>query len=187
LSFDLERSLRRFKPDRRTTRLGRRPDAALPFVSEKVTGGPELLLDTCVYIDMLQGRAPERLKSLLGVRLCNHSGISLAELTHLFGRLDPLDDRTATVLAEISETILDMPRHRLTAPSMNVLGEAGMLAGLTARLAGIKSGQALFNDAALYLQAIEQGQTFLTRNVREFDWFDQLLPINRVLFYHKTR
>jgi hypothetical protein len=43
------------------------------------------------------------------------------------------------------------------------------------------------NDAALYLQAIEQGQTLLTRNVREFDWFDQLLPNNRVLFYRKIR
>ncbi len=34
LSFDLKRSLRRFKPERRTTRSGRRPDAALPFVGE---------------------------------------------------------------------------------------------------------------------------------------------------------
>jgi predicted nucleic acid-binding protein len=50
-------------------------------------------------------------------------------------------------------------------------------------LAGIKSGKPLLSDAAIYLQAIEQGQTLLTRNVREFDWFDQLLPRNRVLFY----
>jgi predicted nucleic acid-binding protein len=186
LSFDLKRSLRRFKPGRRRTRLGLRPDTVLPFVSERVTAGPELLLDSCVYIDVLQGRAPERLKRLLSVRLCNHSGVTLAELTHLFGRLDPRNDRTATVLAEISGTILDMPGHRLNAPSANALGEAGILAGLAARLAGIKSGQALLNDAALYLQALEQGQTLLTRNVREFDWFDQLLPTNRVLFYRQV-
>ena len=186
MSFDLKRSLRRFKPGRRTTRLIRRPDAALSFISEKATGGPELLLDTCVYIDVLQRRAPERLKTLLAARLCNHSGIALAELTHLFGRLDPRDNRTRAVIAEISGIILEIPEHRLTAPSTNVLGEAGILVGLSARLAGVRSGPALLNDAALYLQAIEQGQTLLTRNVREFDWFDQLLPSNRVLFYRQA-
>jgi len=81
--------------------------------------------------------------------------------------------------------VLDMPGHRLVAPSIKVLGEAAILAGLAARLTGIESGQALLNDAALYLQAIEPGQTLLTRNVREFDWFDQLLPSSRVLSYRQ--
>jgi hypothetical protein len=68
------------------------------------------------------------------------------------------------------------------------LGEAGILAGLAARLAGIepRHEQALLNDAALYLQAIGHGQTVLTRNIREFDWFDQLLPSDRVLFYRQA-
>ena len=129
LSFDITRSLRRFKPG--TARLIRRPDDALPFVSEKAAGGPELLLDTCVYIDVLQRRAPPGVKSLLTTRRSNHSGVALAELTHLFGRLDPQDDRTGQVLAEISGVISDMPSHRLSAPSLNVQGEAGILAGLS--------------------------------------------------------
>jgi predicted nucleic acid-binding protein len=188
LSFDLKRSLRRLQPGRRTTRLYRRPEAALPFVSERPTGGPQLLLDTCVYVDILQRRAPERVKSLLAARLCNHSGVVLAELTHLFGRLDPRDGRTSGVLAELSGVISDMPVHRSNAPSLNALGEAGILAGLASRLAGGPSGRdrALLNDATLYLQAIEQGQVVLTRNIREFDWFDQLLPRNRVLFYREA-
>jgi len=187
LSFDLSRSLRRFKPGRRTARLIRRSDDALAFVSEKATGGPELLLDTCVYIDVLQHRAPEAVRSLLTARLSNHSGVVLAELTHLFGRPNPRDDRTGRVLAELSGLISDMPGHRLAAPSLNVQGEAGILAGLVVRLAGIESAheQALLNDAILYLQALEQGQMVLTRNVREFDWFDQLLPSKRVLFYRQ--
>jgi len=82
LSFDLKRSLRRLKPQQRSSHLNRRPDADLHFVSERVTGGPELLLDTCVYIDIVQGRASERRKNLLAAWLCNHSGIVLAELTH---------------------------------------------------------------------------------------------------------
>jgi len=186
LSFDLKRSLRRLKPTRRTARLDRRPDAALPFISEKPTGGPELLLDTCVYIDMLQRRAPVGLKTLLSARLCNHSGITLAELTHLFGRLDPRDGRTSSVTVELSEMILNIADHRLTAPSTHVLGEAGILAGLAARLTGTEAGPALLNDAVLYLQAIEQGQTIVTRNVREFDWFDQILPSGRVLLYRQA-
>lgn len=154
---------------------------------EKATAGPQLLLDTCVYIDILQRRAPDRVKTLLAARLCNHSGVALAELTHLFGRLDPRDERTATALAEISAVIADMPAHRLSPPSLNVLGEAGILAGVAMRLARVDSGrhQALLNDATIYLQAVAQGQTVLTRNVREFDWFDQLIPSSRVLFYRQ--
>jgi predicted nucleic acid-binding protein len=188
LSFDLERSLRRLKPGRRTAALTHRPDAALPFLAEPLTGGPELLLDTCVYIDVLQGRAPSSVKELLTVRLSNHSGIALAELTHLFGRLDPRDRRTAGVLREISRVISNMPTHRLNAPSLKAFGEAGILAGVAARLTSAASvrRQVLLNDAVLYMQAMEQGHVLLTRNVREFDWFDQILPNDRVLFYHQS-
>jgi predicted nucleic acid-binding protein len=145
------------------------------------------LLDTCVYIDLLQRRAPEAVKNLLAARLSNHSGIALAELTHLFGRLDPRNDRTGRILSEIKGVISDLPRHRLQAPSVKVLGDAGILAGLAMRFARVEVGreQALLNDAAHYLQAIEQGETVLTRNIREFDWFDQLLPNDRVLFYRQ--
>jgi predicted nucleic acid-binding protein len=180
--------LRRLKPERRIARLKRRPDEALPFVPEMPSAGLELLLDTCVYIDILQRRAPEQVKRLLATRLSNHSGIVLAELTHLFGRLDPRDDRTASVLAEIAGVVSDMPAHRVSAHSLKALGEAGILAGLAARLSNVEPGrqQALLNDAALYLQALENGQIVLTRNIREFDWFDQLLPCNRVLFYGRV-
>jgi predicted nucleic acid-binding protein len=156
----------------------------LPFVPERAIGAAELLLDTCVYIDLLQGRAPASVKNLLESHLSNHSGVALAELTCLFGRLDPRDSRTAGVLRGILRAISAMPDHRLSAPSAKVLGEAGILAGIVERLAGFerRNGQALLNDAVLYLQAIEHGQTVLTRNIREFDWFDQLLPGSRVLF-----
>jgi hypothetical protein len=154
-------------------------------VPEKITSGPELLLDACVYIDVLQSRAPDNVKSLLTTRLCNHSAIALAELTHLFGHLDPRDKRSAGVWREISGVISDMSPHRLSAPSVRVTGEAGILAGLVIRLtAGSRrSGQTILNDAILYLHGIEQGQTVLTRNIREFDIFDQLVPANRLLLY----
>jgi predicted nucleic acid-binding protein len=188
LSFDLQRSLRRLKPQREKVRIERRREEALPFVSQATATGPELLLDTCVYIDVLQRRAPEAVETLMRVRLCNHSGVALAELAHPFGRLDPRDPRTEGALAEIAAVISDIPAHRLRAPSLNVLGEAGILAALAARLAGIGHARerALLNDATIYLQAVEQGQVVLTRNLREFDCFDQLLPSRGVLFYHQV-
>lgn len=65
------------------------------------------------------------------------------------------------------------------------MGEAGMLAGLVTRLSGDGRSEksALLNDASLYLQALERGWIILTRNSREFDCFDQLLPAARILFY----
>ena len=68
------------------------------------------------------------------------------------------------------------------------MGEAGMAAGLAARLSGAAShgSQTLLNDASLYLQAVERGWVVLTRNIRDFDFFDQLLPAERVLFYERA-
>jgi predicted nucleic acid-binding protein len=189
LNFELEHALRRLKPQRSVAGLKRRPNEALRFVPAEPSPGPELLLDTCVYIDVLQHRASEAVKGVLARRLCNHSGIALAELTHLFGRLNPRDSRTTNVLSKIESIILAIPVHRLRAPSAGVLGEAGILAGMTARFLEIATTrvQALLNDAILYLQAIEDGHTVLTRNIREFDCFDQLFPSDRVLFYERDQ
>jgi hypothetical protein len=43
------------------------------------------------------------------------------------------------------------------------------------------------NDAILYLQGVENGHTVLTRNICEFDCFDQLLPSDRVLLYARVQ
>ena len=69
-----------------------------------------------------------------------------------------------------------------------MLGDAGILAGIIARLSDVDTAreQALLNDAILYLQAVENGHMVLTRNIQEFDYFDQLLPCNGVLFYSRN-
>jgi len=166
----------------------RRPTAALPMIEAPVTAGSELLLDTCVYIDVLQGRTPAAVDNLLEVRIVNHSTVCLAELTHLFGRLDPKHAKTRDVLREIRRMIEDIPDHRLSSPSDAAMGEAGMLAGLVARLSGSERRErpVLLNDSGLYLQALERGWTVLTRNIRHFACFDQLLPAGRVLFYEQA-
>lgn len=188
MSFDLSRALRRIKPQRAAGALRRRPLTDLALVDTVASAGPELLLDTCVYIDVLQGRTPQGVDDLLQARIVNHSTVCLAELTHLFGRLDPTHPGTKGVLQEIRRTIEDMPDHRLTAPSATAAGEAGMLAGLVARLSGGDPGGrlTLLNDANLYLQTLECGWIVLTRNLRDFDYLDQLLPAGRVLFYERA-
>lgn len=187
MSFDLARALRRIKPQRATSAIRHRAFDALPTVKAPVSAGPELLLDTCVYIDVLQGRTPVSMDELLETRIVNHSTVCLAEMTHLFGRLDPAHAGTKAVLQEIRRTIDDIPDHRLSSPSETAIGEAGMLAGLVSRLLGVPPNghSPLLNDASLYLQAVERGWTLVTRNVRDFDCFDQLLPANRVLFYQQ--
>ena len=157
------------------------------MVATPVAAGAELLLDACVYIDVLQSRTPASVDELLEARIVNHSTVCLAEITHLFGRLDPAHPGTKRVLREIGRTIDDIPHHRLASPSEAAMGEAGMLAGLVSRILGVERSERphLLNDASLYLQALERGWTVLTRNIRDFDCFDQLLPANRVLFYEQ--
>jgi predicted nucleic acid-binding protein len=143
-----------------------------------------LLLDTSVYIDVLQGRTPIEVDQLLQTRIVNHSTVALSELTHLLGALDPAHLRTAGVLKALGKTIDDIPQHRLSAPSTRACGEAGMLAGMVTRLTGQRNTVKLLNDALLFMHAAETGCDLLTGNVRDFDWFDQLLPGTGVLLYH---
>lgn len=185
MSFDLSAALRRLKPQRATTSIVRRADDALPFLAAPVGPGPELMLDTCVYIDVLQGRTPTEVDDVLVQRISNHSTVALSELTHLFGRLDPAHASTRATLRELTGVIEDLPAHRLTAPSARVAGEAGMLAGLAARSAGLEHGVGLLNDALLLLHAAEVGAVLLTRNTRDFDRLQQLAPQASVLFYRR--
>ena len=107
----------------------------------------------------------------------------MARQQQILGALDPAHPRTAGVLKVLSQTIDDIPPHRLTQPSTRACGEAGMLAGLATRLTGHANSVAFLNDALLFLHAAETGCALLTGNVRDFDWFDQLLPGTGVLLY----
>src|SRR5436305_193666 len=54
LSSELRRALRKLKPERLDGPLLVRPDDELPSVQQNLRPGPELLLDSVVYIDALQ-------------------------------------------------------------------------------------------------------------------------------------
>lgn len=186
MSFDRRSSLRRIKPQRPTSTLHRREFADLPLVSDQSPAGRELLLDTCLYIDVLQGRTPMEVDRLLQTRIVNHSTVALSELTHLYGALDPAHAGTPAILRVLGRTLDDIPAHRLSAPSARASAEAGMLAGLVTRLTGQAKTVSLLNDTLLFLHAAETGRALLTGNMRDFDWLDQLLPGSGVILYRKV-
>jgi predicted nucleic acid-binding protein len=188
LSFDLDSATRGLKLQKGVARLQDRPKSALRWAADEAkTGGP-ILLDSTVYIDTLQGKSPAAIDDLLRYRSVFHSSVCLAELTHAFGRLDPNDPRTQKALAAISGLIADdIPRHRLFEPDTQTWGEAGMLAGKVLRLAQFAPGHGherkLLNDSLVYLQARKIGAAVLTRNRRDFDFLNQLVPTGAVILF----
>lgn len=190
MSFDLQRSERALKPQARGAHKAR-PETELRWVNSEAKAGPPLLIDTTVYLDALQGRTPAAVDDLLRYRSIFHSAVCLAELTHAFGRLDPAHSGTRKVLAALSGAIDDIPRHRLFAPDTDLWGKAGILAGKALRLGRIPTGQGqerkLLNDSLIYLQARKVGAAILTRNVRDFDLLEQLVPSGIVICYRREQ
>jgi hypothetical protein len=138
---------------------------------------------------VLQGRSPNAVDELLLVRVCHHSAVCLAELTHVFGRLDPVHPLSKKVWRAVHRTIEDMPAHRLHAPQTVVWGQAGILAGEVARLSALPKGQGherkFLNDALIYLQAQRLGASVLTSNIRDYDYLNQLVPQVGLIFYRQ--
>ena len=172
----------------RGKRLRRRDDAELPFVETGEIAGAELLLDTCVYIDQMQGRAPESLETLIEARQVNHSTIAIQELMHTVGALNPDDPRSARVVAIIGRYIKAMRPHRTFAPEADVLGEAAVLSGILCRRENYVGDGRLpaLMDSVLFLQALKLGFTVLTANIGDFDLLLQLVPAGRALFYRRA-
>lgn len=191
LPFDLQRALRRLKPQKRVQPLRRRPDSELSWASDELPIGGALLLDTSVYLDVLQGRTPVAVDELLIYRSCLHSAVALAELTHAFGRLDPAHPSTQSTLKAIQNTIDDIPKHRLYAPDLRIWGEAGILAGELFRVSGLPKGagheRRYLNDALIHLQAGVLGASVLTGNIADFDFLNQLMPEIPIVLYRRQQ
>lgn len=150
--------------------------------------GPPLLLDTTVYIDTLEGTTPAALDALLTQRPLVHISVAIGELSHHFGRLDPAHPHTTAALRELRHVVEAIPEHRLENADARTVVEAGILAGLLCRLGGLARGAeaSALNDATIYLHALARGYTVVTRNIRDFDWLNQLVPAGRTIFYRQA-
>ena len=150
--------------------------------------GQALLLDTCVYIDRMQGRAPMKLNDLLSARLVNHSTVAIQELVHIVGLLDPSDRRTDGAVETVGVQIKSMRSHRIRTPDADVLGRAALLSGVLCRLQGYDKDNKLraLHDCVLFLQALKEGLVLLTANIGDYDPLLQMIPQGRVLFYRNV-
>jgi len=186
--FDFDAAVRWARLDPRKT-LARRADTQLPFADVESLAGGALLLDTCVYIDQLQGRSPAVVDGVVTARQVNHSTVALQELLHTVGVLDPRDRRTSTAIAAIRALVRSMSSHRVVVPDSDILGRAALLAGVLCRLQGYGADRKLraLGDCVVFLQAQKLGLTVLSANVADFDPLLQLVPSGRVLFYRQRR
>ncbi len=91
---------------------------------------------------------------------------------------------TRIVFREVRDSIDSRPPHRILVPDREIWREAGILAGLPARLqqSGKADQRRALNDALLLLSAAKAGLWVLTRNIEDFDLLQQLAPFANAAF-----
>jgi predicted nucleic acid-binding protein len=173
------------KPEKRREGLAYRDRSRLRFLSSLKPPFPKLLLDTTVYIDALQARLPDSMEIILLTGSLWHSTVTEAELAALAGLLDPAHPETASVIAQVAASIELRPAHRILTPDRDTWREAGILAGLLARLQryGKNEQRRALNDALIFLTAARNGCVVLTRNLADFDLLMQLDEKGQAVFY----
>jgi predicted nucleic acid-binding protein len=183
-SSDARRILRWLKPSERRGNLQYRQRSELPFIAD-VSSVPKLLLDTTVYIDELQGKLPRDVEFAIRSASLWHSTVTECELSALAGLLDPDHPDTSHAIDQVLASIEQRPSHRIVNPDREVWRDAGILAGLLARVQqyGKAERQKTLNDALIFLSAAKAGLTVLTRNISDFDLLMQLTPDGKLLFY----
>jgi predicted nucleic acid-binding protein len=188
-SSAFQQTLRRPKPEKHRKGLRYRDRSKLRFLSSLKPPFPKLLLDTTVYIDALQGRLPDYAEVGLRAGSLWHSTVTEAELAAIAGLLDPTQPDTARVISQVAASVDLRPAHRTLTPDRDTWREAGMLAGLLARLQeyGKNEQRQSLNDALIYLTAAKNGCVVLTRNLSEFDLLMQLDARGQAVFYDCTR
>ena len=173
------------RPGKHKTQLSPRQPSDLLYIDDIKKPIPKLLLDTTVYIDVLQGRLPGDADAILSTAELWHSPVTEAELAATCGLLRPDHPYTRQAIERIAASVDKRPRHRILVPDRGIWREAGVLSGLLARLQGYDSGhrRRVLNDALIFCTAWKHGCTVITRNTSDFDLLQQLVPLGRVLFY----
>jgi predicted nucleic acid-binding protein len=89
------------------------------------------------------------------------------------------------VITQVAASIELRPAHRILIPDRETWREAGVLAGLLARLQAYSKDERrkALNDALIFLTAAKNGCAVLTRNLPEFDLLMQLDARGQAIFY----
>ena len=187
MSSDLQKTLRRLKPEKRRDALKLRSASELPFLERTSDLPSKLLYDTTVYVDILQRRFPKEAEVAMRAADAWHSTVTEAELVAPCGFLNPDRPETANAVKRIIATIERRPAHRTIAPDREIWIEAGILSGILARLQsyGTANRRRVLSDALLFASARKHGLAVLTRNTIDFDLLQQLEPSGRILLYER--
>ncbi len=177
LSIDLERLLRRCKPEKRRGQLTPRPVDQL-IAAETITGNARMALvpDTNVYIRNMSGSLPAGVEVLLDNALQWHSSVCVAEITAGIAHYNPASREWRRARRQYGILLGSIPDTRLLVPDAETWHLAGVIAGT---LAGIQDFQPhqreeCLNDALIYLTAAKQGLPVVTANRAEFDMIQQI-------------
>ena len=183
--MDIDRIIRSCRTARETAALTARPIEALDRFAESDVPGERIMLDTCVFIDQLQGKLPQAIQQRVTARTIMHSPVVIGELSFLIGRLDPKHPGTGEAIAAIRDLLAAVADHRIFDLTAEDVVRGNILAGCMARLLGHDrdSRRKVQNDAVLAAQAARLGCLLVTRNVGDFDHLAQLDPRLRVAFY----
>jgi predicted nucleic acid-binding protein len=185
LSSEFQATLRRLKPEKHLHAFKPRAESELDFLGSGKYRPTKLLYDTTVYIDILQDRFPQHGDRILRATEAWHSPVTEAELAAACGMLDPAHTGTRQIVERIVKVIDRRSSYRIIVPDSDVWREAGILSGTLTRLQGYgkEQGRRVLNDALLFASARKFGCAVLTRNLRDFDFLQQLDPSGRILFY----
>ena len=183
--MDIEKLLRRCRHALGKSDVPLRSDDELDFLADGDIAGEQIMLDTCVYIDQMQGRLPISVAQRVEARTTVHSPVVLGELSFLFGNLDPRDPRTAVALAALRTMLSAIGEHRIVPLSHEDTMRGMILSGCVARLLDYRgaSRRNVQNDSILAAHAARTGNLLVTGNIADFDRLAQLEPRLKVAFY----
>lgn len=184
MSFDIDRIVRSFKPEKRVVALAPRHPPDLIAGSAAMARRP-VVPDTTVYVHAGQGKPPLHIATVLQQWPLLHCSVALGEIAHSIGRLDPAHPRTAYRRAYLERILRQVPQHRVIAPGDEVQVSAGVLTGMLARLLHLPSGghRLRINDVLICLTALKNGAAILTANVGDFDLVQQLVPSAEIIYH----
>jgi predicted nucleic acid-binding protein len=157
----------------------------LPFDAAAIPRGGRLLLDSSVHIDAMRRRVPAPVQELILTRRLAHSAVVASELAWALGYLDSAHPDTAHNKASIEGILARMAAGGVAVPDpQNWLDAALAAATLSRRQTYDRDHRRkVMNDALIFFQSRTLGTVLISRNIKDFDLLDQLVPGSTILFY----
>jgi hypothetical protein len=191
--------VKRQDPDAWTESFARRSDDALPFDPVTVPGHLPVMLDTGFYIDRLQRKVPLSVLEFVADRRIVHSAVAMQELTIAAGILDPAHSSTPGARQPNISLLSMIDESEVVSPGSACWVEAGMVAGILARIQHLNRSRKelspvaaccqqglrrkLLNDALMFLSAYEAKVCLVSANVKDMDLLLRFRPDAHVLLY----